>query len=44
MNRTISKLIVFVGDNNTGKSSILSKYCKNKYDSEYMETIGKYSN
>jgi GTPase SAR1 family protein len=40
--KPISKIIITLGDNETGKSSILNRFTYDKFDEDYIETIGKY--
>ncbi len=37
----INKTVVLLGHQEVGKSSILSRYVKNRYQESYKETIGK---
>ncbi len=41
MNKRLQKTIVVLGDSETGKTSLLKKSIKRKYDDKYKETIGK---
>ena len=34
--------MVFVGDENTGKSQIINRLCKNEFESDYSSTIGSH--
>ena len=40
MNKKLQKTIVLLGDNETGKTSLLKKSIKRKFDEKYKETIG----
>jgi GTPase SAR1 family protein len=39
----LQKSIVLLGDNESGKTSLLKKLIKRKFDEKYKETIGTYS-
>jgi len=41
-NKTLkyNKTIVFLGSSNTGKTNIISQFCKNKFTTDYIPTIG----
>jgi GTPase SAR1 family protein len=41
MNKRLQKTIVVLGDNECGKTSLLKKFIKRKYEDKYKETIGK---
>ena len=40
MNKKLEKTIVLLGENDTGKTSLLKKIIKGKFDDKYKETIG----
>jgi GTPase SAR1 family protein len=40
-NKIEQKTILLIGDKSTGKTSLLKKYIKNKYEEDiYLETLG----
>jgi GTPase SAR1 family protein len=38
----LCKTVVFLGSSETGKTNILQRYTKKRFENFYMETIGKY--
>ena len=40
MNKKLQKTVVLIGDNESGKTSLLKKFIKRKFDDKYKETIG----
>ncbi len=40
-NTKICKTIVILGTSGTGKTNILQRYTKNRFEQNYLETIGK---
>ncbi len=39
----ISKTVVMLGSSEVGKTNILQRYIKKKFDESYKETIGTYT-
>jgi GTPase SAR1 family protein len=37
----INKFVIFLGDKGTGKTCILQRYLKNKFEENHIETFGK---
>jgi GTPase SAR1 family protein len=40
MNKKLQKTVVLIGDNESGKTSLLKRFIKKKFDDKYKETIG----
>ena len=42
-NKLIIKLLI-IGDSAVGKTNILTKFCENKYNTNFVSTVGKFIN
>ena len=40
-NKLIIKLLI-IGDSAVGKTNILTKFCENKYNTNFVSTVGNY--
>jgi GTPase SAR1 family protein len=42
LNEKLVKSLILLGDKEAGKTSMLQKYIKKKFEDNYIETLGKF--